>query len=234
MNVTQAKLEVERAELLDVGLRYNALINYQLSNARGIEVFSECTADVYRVLVQDGKAMSFLPKSELSPQLKIDEDLDARANSVQNGGNQLQTFYPSTEFQKRLLNTRRDANTAMEELGVNTLYLALGMLQWYESESSNIPRKAPLILIPVYLSDARDYVRIAMRYTGEDIGTNLSLQEKLREFDIQFPSIPEVDDPDEIDIQAYFQKVENTICLKPQTQRWEVDRSAIVVEFSLL
>ena len=223
------KLEVARAELLDLGLRNNALINYQLPKARGVEVISKCPEKLYRVLVQDGKAVSFLPKPEADSQLPMVVDVEDEANSVQQADNKLQTTYPSTELQKRLLNTYYAARTAIEEQGVNTLYLALGMLQWYEAESSDIPRQAPLILIPVELNRASIRAQFRIHYTGEDIGTNLSLQEKLKsEFGIQFPSIPEADDPDELDIQNYCQEVEAAISSR---SRWTIDRSAIVVGF---
>ena len=231
MNGIQTELEKARAELLDVGLRNNSLINCQLSKARGVEIVDRQAADVYQGLVQDGKAMSFLPKPELGRQLRLGEGIDMEANFSQNTGIQLPTPYTSTEFQKRLSNTYRDSNTAIQELGVNTLYLALGMLQWYESASSDIRRNAPLILIPVELKRASIRARFRIHYTGEDIGTNLSLQEKLREFNIKFPSISEEDDADEIDIESYFLDVENAIRSKSYTWKWEVDTTAIVVGF---
>ena len=63
----------------------------------------------------------------------------------------LQTNEPSTKLQSRLRKTEHDARTFIESQGVNTLYLALGMLRWFESTSSQEARKAPLILVPVTL-----------------------------------------------------------------------------------
>ena len=65
--------------------------------------------------------------------------------------NKLQTALPRTALNLRLRETFRQARLSIEEQGVNILYLALGMLTWYESESSSTPRRAPLILIPVQL-----------------------------------------------------------------------------------
>ncbi len=229
INEVHTKLEAARAELLDLGLRYNALINYQLSRARGVEIIGKCPEDIYRVLVQDGKSMSFLPKPEANSQLQIVEDAENEANSEQQADNKLQTTYPSTELQRRLLNTYYAARTAIEEQGVNTLYLALGMLKWFEAESSDIPRQAPLILIPVELNRASIRAQFRIHYTGEDIGTNLSLQEKLKsDFGLQFPSIPEADDPDELDILNYCQEAEAAISSQ---SRWTIDRSAIAIGF---
>ena len=96
----------------------------------------------------------------------IQTELDvARAElldlSTRHTDNKLQTDYLPTEFRRRLLNTYYTARTAIEEQGVTTLYLALGMLQWYESESSDMLRRAPLILIPVEIS--RTSVRASFR-----------------------------------------------------------------------
>ena len=43
----------------------------------------------------------------------------------------------------------RQAKVSIEENGVNTIYLALGFLKWFETEKSDKPRYAPLVLIPV-------------------------------------------------------------------------------------
>lgn len=53
---------------------------------------------------------------------------DDRTSAQRHKDNQLQTSYTSTQLQSRLLATYHAARTSMEEQGVNTLYLALGML----------------------------------------------------------------------------------------------------------
>ena len=230
MNSIQTKLSAARKELLDLGLR-NPLINYRLSRARGVEIVDESPPDVYRILVQESKVMSFLPKpeSEEEDNLQLFEDDEVETDPARHTDNKLQTDYSPTEFQRRLLNTYYTARTAIEEQGVTTLYLALGILQWYESESSDIPRHAPLILIPVEID--RPSVRASFRisYTEEDIGTNLSLQEKLKsEFGIQFPDLPDADDLEQSNIQSYYQTVDTAI---DGLKRWSVNETAITLGF---
>ena len=230
MNSIQTKLDAARAELLDLGL-LNKLINYRPLKARGVEVVDESPPDVYRILVQEGKAMSFLSKPE--PQednkLQLFEDDEVENDPARYTDSKLQTDYSSTELQKRLLTTYYTARTAIEEQGVNTLYLALGMLEWYESESSEMPRHAPLILIPVEIDRTSVHASFRIRYTEEEIGTNLSLQEKLKaEFGIQFPDLPEADDSEQSNIQSYYQTVSSAI---DQLGRWAVDESAIALGF---
>ncbi len=219
MNVTnsiQTKLDTARAELLDQSLR-NPLINYRLLRARGVEIVDESPPDVYRILVQEGENL----------QLFADDEVEK--DSARYTDRTLQTGYSSAELQRRLLNTYYTARTAIEEQGVNTLYLALGMLQWYESGSSDILRHAPLILIPVEINRASVRTHFRIGYTGEDIGTNLSLQEKLKsEFGAQFPDLPDADDLEKSGIQSYYRTVGAAI---DGLRCWSVDESAIALGF---
>ena len=228
MNSLQNKLDIARSELLDL-TRRNPLINYKLLKARGVEIVDESPPDVYQILVQDGKTMSFLPKHdpEADPLLLFEDEEEYDPDRYTD--TKLQTNYLSTELQRRLLNTYYTARTAIEEQGVTTLYLALGMLEWYESESSNILRRAPLTLIPVGLDRTSVRANFRVQYTGEEIGTNLSLQEKLKtEFGIQLPNLPEADDLNQSNIPKYFEDVNETI---DKFNRWSVDDSAIALGF---
>ncbi len=175
INSIQTILDAAREELLDLSLR-NPLINYRLLKTRGVEVIDEFPTDVYRILVEEGKAMSFLPKSEPEENDSLLFEGDGVVNNLaQHTGNKLQTNHSSAELQSRLATTKNTAQTAIQEQGVTTLYLALGMLRWYESESSDRLRRAPLILIPVEIDRASVRARFYIRHTGEEIGTNLSL-----------------------------------------------------------
>ena len=230
MNPIKTKLNEARKELLDLSLR-NPLINYRLLKARGVEVVDESPSDIYRILVKDRKAMYFLPKPEAEEEddSLLFEDDEVESNVARYTNNKLQTDHSSAELQKRLLTTYYTARTAIQEQGVNTLYLSIGMLVWYESESSDIRRYAPLILIPVELSRASVQVRFRIRHTEEDIGTNLSLQEKLKsEFGIQFPDLPDVEKRGQLNIQRYCQQTESAI---RHIARWTVDVSAVALGF---
>ncbi|MDE0085017.1 MAG: DUF3320 domain-containing protein [Candidatus Poribacteria bacterium] len=228
MNSVKTKLDTARAELLDLGLR-NPLINYKLLKARGVEIVDESPPDVYQILVQDKKTMSFLPKDESEEDNFFLFEDEEEYDSARYTDTKLQTSHTSNELQKRLLNTYYTARTALEEQGVTTLYLALGMLEWCESESSEILRRAPLILIPAELDRTSVRANFRVQYTEEEIGTNLSLQEKLKaEYGIQLPDLPEVDDLDPLNIQKYYQEVSDTI---GDFKRWSVDTSAIALGF---
>src|SRR5438309_165039 len=79
-----------------------------------------------------------------------------------------------------LLDLYFDARTLEEEQGVNVLYLALGFLKWFEAPSSDIPRFAPLLLVPVALERGTAAERFRLRWTQEDPASNLSLLTLMR------------------------------------------------------
>ena len=223
-------LEIARRDLLDLGLR-NTLLNYHPLGSKGIEVIDEKPVEVFRLLVREEKSMTFLP-GELSGDGKGSEDHlmqpgDDPATLARYTDSRLQTAYTSAQLQSRLLATYHAARTSMEEQGVNTLYLSLGTLSWREEVSSDKFFRAPLILIPVELerSDARDRFRV--KYTGEELGENVSLAEKLSQsFGIKnFPELPEADD---LDVDTYFKKVKRAV----QSQvGWTVDEEEIGIGF---
>ena len=84
-----------------------------------------------------------------------------------------------------------------------------------------------MILIPVELgrSDARD--RFHLKYTGGELGENVSLAEKLKQgFGIR--KFPELPDPDDLDVGTYFKNVQRAVSGQ---SGWSVDTDAIALGF---
>ena len=248
--------QLERArknELLDLTLR-NPLISYRTLKSRGVEIIDERPPEIFRILVRENRRMSFLPLSEEQKEelsnLEDDENLgllfeqpeDAAEDDASDGDGpadrhvdtKLQTPYGSASLQKRLLNTFYRARSSIEEEGVNTLYLALGMLTWYESPSSDTERSAPLLLVPVELdrTDVQGKFRVSFR--GEEIGGNISLRAKLQQdFGLTLP-LPEPAEKEELsiasdlDLRTYFGRVDEAV---RNHARWHVDRTAAALGF---
>lgn len=226
--VIVSKLDNARKELLDLGLR-NPLLNYRLLKSRGLEIVDELPEEVFRILVKGSRKMSFLAVNQ-----DEDADLMGQPDEEINDGpagrhtdSKLQTGVSSDELQNRLLKTYYWANSYIQDHGANILFVALGMLKWYEADSSDIARYAPLVLIPVELERANVRDRFHLSYTEEDIGGNLSLMEKLRtEFGISLPNLPE--DEEELDLETYFGSLRESVGDFP---RWEVNANSIVLGF---
>lgn len=171
--------------------------------------------------------MSFAARVEIKANTKAltaEEELIAPEESYSD--TKLQTAESEASLQSKLLNTYYAARTSIEEQGVNILYLALGMLCWYESESSEEMRKAPLVLVPVVLERSSARERFRVRYTLEEIDANISLQAKMKsEFGITIPDLP---DEDELNIDSYFDEIEKEIS---SLKRWKIEKDTIELGF---
>jgi len=138
----------------------------------------------------------------------------------------LQTDEDEQKLQSRLLNTYYFARTSIEEQGVNLLYLALGMLRWYDTGDSETLRSAPLVLVPVSLERSSAQERFRLRYTGSEIGANLSLQAKMKsDFNLTIPDMPEAE---EFDFNDYVKAINTHIA---KEANWSIDADAIELGF---
>ncbi|MCG3179257.1 MAG: hypothetical protein BIFFINMI_01591 [Phycisphaerae bacterium] len=238
-----ARLMAARRDLLDVSNR-NRLLNTprRRNRSRSVEIVAERSAQVFSMLVAEDKAMGFLPAEEppadappdaggqppsLLPQPEADEfDEAGVARQTDTSDAMLQTTLTSEALQKRLLSTYYDARTAEEEQGVGILYLALGFLKWLESETSDREFFAPLLLIPVALERQAANTRFRLRYTGEEVATNLSLAAKLKsDFNVDLPEVPDIE---ELSPADYFAAVSRAVAGRP---RWQVLADDIVLGF---
>ena len=207
------RIEQSRRELMDLSLR-NPLLNYKLLKRKGVEALRESAADVFGKLVLERKSLRFLV---------------AGAKRTSDG---IQTTEEDSELlDDRLLRTLTDASALLEEQGVNTLFIALGMVRWYESDFSEMERCAPLILIPVRLDRADVTSPFRVSYSGEDLGTNLAfIQKAHNDFDIEIPDIVsgEEADAEDVDVSAYCANVASVI---GRMKRWSVQQDCVVLGF---
>ena len=214
-----------RQRLLDLGLR-NPLISYRYLKAKSVSFVPVPGTEVVRALLENGRALPILPKPEdhaltedlLSPAKVIDQ-MDSELLEA------LQSDLPRIRLANNLKQMARDARTAMEEQGVNLLFLAVGMLHWYESDSSEEPRRAPLMLIPVSI-DRQAGERYILRHNGDEVEENRSLLAKLEsEQNIRLASEEHEDDRDfAATCRTLAQAVEHL-------ERWQVVPDEVALGF---
>jgi len=129
-------LEQSRRELLDLSLRNRLLsIPSKAQSARVLHIHDELSEQIFRLLVEDKKSLSFLP----APQ-SVQVDAEQNGSSVEHSGFalpqpedeedsetglakrhidlRLQTSLSSERLQQRLLGLYRDAQTMLEEQGI--------------------------------------------------------------------------------------------------------------------
>lgn len=165
-------------------------------------------------------------KDEGADGFRLADDQDENFEDDRYTDNQLETRLGPDTLQKRLLKIAREAQTAEEESGVNILYLAVGFVTWFEDKSSQVPREAPLVLLPVELMRNARTSTYDIRLRDDDIMTNLPLQQRLRDdFGI---NMPDIEAGEEWVPSDYFAAVTEVIASR---DRWKVDVDAIQLGF---
>lgn len=214
------RLNASRRDLLDLGLR-NTLLNYRVPRSRGAQVVTVSAEDALRWLVEEERSLEFLPVDVRNGGHPI-----APTESEQAPRPAFPTSHDEKNLQARLLATYYAARTHIEERGVNILFVAVGMLYWFEDETSEKELRAPLLLIPVELQRTSAREKFKVKYNGEDIEENLSLATKLKsDFRMQYPQLPE---PDGLDVNDYFRKIARSVA---DQRRWRIEPSEIALGF---
>lgn len=144
----------------------------------------------------------------------------------------LQTALTDERLFLNLLKIHTEAETYIQEQGVNVLFLALGFLHWYEADAADKLRKAPLLLVPVELKRGGTKDAFQLEYTDDDLIQNLSLAAKLKtDFALDLPQYV-TDSSAEADemppLAGFFAEV--SACISKQ-KRWKVVADEIHLGF---
>jgi len=232
----EQQLERSRLELLDMGLRGNPQLNCRSTSQKVLDVVDEKSVHIYELLVSQEAKMSFLPIPKIyQKQKEVDEQdssftfeqpeqvklppldvhLAEKKGDARFSDRYLQTGLIPEKLDKSLLRIETEAHNLLQEQGIEVLYLALGFLKWYEDGRSQNARYAPLLLLPVELIRTSAREGFKLKYTGEDIGPNLTLAAKLKgEYNLNLPLFNEEFDP-----LSYYQSVSEAI---EKQSRWQV------------
>lgn len=220
-----ARLSIARDRLVDRNLR-NRLISTNLNSSRtkNIRFANANTESIFNTLYASKRDMHFNALGEGEEGTLLVQDETPVPQPVE--ANQLWTRLEKDSLQKKLKSLYFEAQEYEEEQGVNILFVALGFVKWYEDDTSEIERYAPLVLLPVELArdGAKDKFRLKPR--DEDLFTNISFKLWLKEQNsIELPDIPE---EDSWSVNDYFQQVRNVIA---KENRWEVLENEAVIGF---
>ncbi len=221
-------------KLLDLGLR-NTLINLRFTKTQ-LPILTSSLDELENALA-DGSEYSILPRpgdlqvTELTFETLYETGAVSGIIQAEFANKRLRTTLSDTELSKAIKELYRTAKTALEENGANTLYLALGMLRWFETSRSTKPRYAPIILLPIEMvrkSAAQGYV---IRLRDEEPQINVTMLEKLKQdFGIVVGGLdPLPVDEHGIDIRRVLTILRKAIMEQP---RWDVLESATIGIFS--
>ena len=158
--------------------------------------------------------------------IEIVKNIDKMNFKLKDG--QVLTNKPDKELLRTLKQIRQRAHTALEEQGVNVLYLAFGFLEWTEVDYSDVKIKSPIVLVPVSLTIDSMVDPYRLEMLDEDIVINPILQYKLAtDFGIYLNELP---DSDSWGISDYLEQL-RTLGLP---KGWEINEDVQLSLFSFL
>ncbi|MGO4107902.1 DUF3320 domain-containing protein [Paenibacillus sp. YAF4_2] len=223
--------------LLDLTLR-NSLLNFRLSKS-SIPIITTQLGDLEDALA-DGEEFQLLAKpgdwqnngrdANLYQSINNDHPLSQLLREEFNR-KRLRVELDGVELERRMVHLYRSAKVSLEENGANTLYLALGLLKWYETPVSELPRYAPIALIPVDIIRKSSRQGYVIRARDEEPQMNITLLEMLKQdYGIGIDGLdPLPRDEKGIALKQVFHVFRHALI---QVPRWDVEETANLGLFS--
>jgi hypothetical protein len=221
------KLDQWQRRLLDLSLR-NSLINFRINSA-GVPLISP-QIHIFEDALAEGNTFQILGKPADWDFTARDLDTYKKRNDVdpiiqllneEFKQKRIRSFLTSEDLNTRLTQIYRSARNIMEENGSNTLYLAMGFLLWYETSTSEKPRFAPILLLPIEMVRKSVQSGYSIRTREEEAQINITLIEMLKQdFGIDASTLyPLPMDDYGVDVMKLLAKLRNIIMHMP---RWDV------------
>ena len=232
----QTKKAMWERKLLDLGLR-NQLINMRRSRTliplltNTINELEDALADGEEFLIT-AKPEKFVLPEEFTYEDLLKPAIDEEELKKEFGKHHLFSSLTDGELKKAIKEVYRSAKSSIEENGANTLYLALGLLRWYESKGNNPPaRYAPIVLIPIDITRKSATLGYTISLRDDDPQLNITMLEKLKQdFKIEVEGLDPLPlDEHGLDTKKIFDTVREAV--KPE-ENWEVLEFSAVGIFS--
>lgn len=143
----------------------------------------------------------------------------------------LRSYLSDSELATSLTTLFRASKLSLEENGANTLYVALGLLKWFETSISERPRYAPIVLLPVEIIRKSAQRGYTIRTREEEAMMNITLLEMLRQdFGINIGGLENLPkDGSGVDLKTVLSIMRHGIMSKT---RWDVEEQAFLGTFS--
>jgi RecA/RadA recombinase len=159
-------------------------------------------------------------------------ELQAKPSKASHTDQALQTLKFPDELESIAERISGDARLAEQEMGLSTLFLGFGFLEWYESDDSEAKALAPLLLLPVKLESEKvrghEVFYLSAREAAAE--TNLSLQKLLENnFNRKLPDFEIGEEEKAVSVEGYLERVRATI---QGLARWQVRRWLVLGHFA--
>lgn len=252
-----AAIDMWKRKLLDL-TRRNRALNFKVNKVSTVTIVDEQPAEVFRTLVLEGESMRFRPMlaartpgtgvppaddEEGEAGLALEEEepdtpsydftpYEASALANHHTDDLLQAEATPEQLDKSLRRLEEQARLSLEEQGVNTLFLTLGMLHYKEAEDAETAFRAPLLLVPVTLErqSARSGYRI--KATDDEPVVNPALNEYLRRFHggLELPVLPDSEHiAEDYNFQGFLRDLTGRIA---DRAGWQVKRDIYLAPFT--
>ncbi len=234
-NITKQKLWERK--LLDLSMR-NQLLNFRVTSntvqlmATELHVLEDAITNGtdFKIAGRPAEWVNTLRDSKIF-EIENETTLIESIASSEFKSKRIRTFLDESDLDQSLKKLQRRSKVSLEENGVNTLYVALGFLRWYETDVSEKPRYAPLVLVPVDIVRKVQEKAYIIRSRGEDAQVNITLLEMLRQdFEINITGLDPLPlDDSGIDLQLVFNTIRQGIMSK---KRWDIEMLSFIGLFS--
>lgn len=202
----EIKLDSWKNKLLDMGKR-NKLLNFKQLKRTTVRIDEPDIFSLWESFVEKENTLEFPYYQEIDEVMIEQKRFNHKVEDIQTNLN-------PHDLSKALQNLRDKSKTAMEEQGINALYLSFGLLRWSEATDLDTYFYAPIILVPVSLTIESITSPYVLKLHEDEIVVNPTLVYKLQnDFGI---SLPEFDEDE--GVEQYFQEINQII----QSNKWEL------------
>ena len=233
-----SRIDQWKSRLLDLSLR-NRLLNFRETKS-AIQILSTAPERVEDGLAAE-RELALRPRPNVMGEddprnntaytrmQRADALKDHLVDELENG--RLHTNLEDSEHGRRLTDLYRSAKNSIEENGSNTLFAAVGFLEWREAEYSDRIFRAPLLLVPVELKRKSVLEGFSLRRLDEETRLNVTLMEMLRQnFQKEIQGLdPLPEDHSGVDVSLIFRIFRDAVRDMPG---WEVKSEVWLGQFS--
>lgn len=233
-NLTKQK--IWERKLLDLSLRNNLLnLRFTKSMLQIVDLKTNLLEDT----LADGKTYTIHPDNDQPITRKYNNYITPVHRSEplfkladdEFKYNKLLTTYHHDDLDTILTNLYRTSKLAEEENGKSTLYLGIGLLKWFDTKNKNVPRFAPILLIPVELSRKSVNSKFMLRSREEETMINITLIEYLKQgFNLNLNGLENLPmDESGVDVPKVLAIIRNAVL---NLEGWDVLEQTVLGIFS--
>lgn len=214
-NLLNLRITRNMLQLIDIDISH---LEDTLSEGKSFSIVPDPRAEVLRKY-----NLFFMPLHHSSPVYQMAND--------ELKYNRLLTHYHQQDLDSILTYIHKNAKLAIEENGSSTLYLAVGLLKWYDRKTPDQPRYAPILLLPVEISRRSVNSKFILKSSGEETMINITLVEFLRqEYELNLSALEQLPYDDKgVDVSKIMGILRRAVM---QLKGWDVQEQLVLGNFS--